>query len=752
MNSILICRVSFYLMLTVSTMILCGEATDSRLDWFLPMAVAAAGVFAFFTVDQSRRWGLPRDLANILAVGTLGLLYLEYKSDDTQMIRCLGHWMIYLQLIKYFLPKTAEDDWFLFLVGLTQVLIGSVINQGDMVGAWLFFWAMLAVWVLGLFFLQREVRRFLTETEAGAVSDQSAPDPYRGLFDVPYVGTTLRALALTMVLGGLVFLLLPRQVGATRSRTSGTMSRHLTGFDDEVKLGQLGEILENDSVVMTVEFADEDRTPTHPPGEPLFRGVTLTQYEKGRWRRQLQRSLQTIVSLPYFRNAGPRKRALIRQIIKLEPNDSPTLFAMRPILELSAATRLPPFLNPIDGTIFRPESRGGYDYEVLSDADSQAPQKDESPVLSDRIKTLLGMPESLKARFREIALPLVQHLPDEGTEAVTARARALESHLRDSGEFGYTLEMNVVDPQLDPVEDFLVNRKKGHCEYFASALALLLRSIDIPARIVNGFKGGDWNDLTQSMYVRQKHAHSWVEAYVGQEPNGSPHWITLDATPVMDRDESIAQVGGVPSSIRPLTDMIRYVWVFYILGYDATRQNRLLYTPIKVTIREVRRGYAMLWFWTKQGFAHLFSFQSIGAFISIKGFFVSFIALSLLALIVQLAISVGKRLLKWWRGPTDDSAGLTAGILFYRRLAQMLADYDLERTPAETQNEFALRASRFLTGQPAQIQAVAEVPQRIVEAFYRVRFGHRDLDPDTLKELEENLDLLQTRLNTNPDQ
>ena len=312
--------------------------------------------------------------------------------------------------------------------------------------------------------------------------------------------------------------------------------------------------------------------------------------------------------------------------------------------------------------------------------------------------------------------------------------------------------MNVIDPQLDPVEDFLVKRKKGHCEYFASALALLLRSIDIPARMVNGFKGGDWNNLTQSMNVRQKHAHSWVEAYVGRDPSGSPLWITLDATPVMDRDESVAQVGGVSTNIRPLTDMIRYVWVFYILGYDASRQNRLLYTPMKVTIRDVRRGYAMLWSWTKRGFAYLFNFQSIGAFISIKGFFVSFIVLSLLALIVRLAISVGNRLLHWWRGPTDDSAGLTAGILFYRRLAQMLADYDLERTPAETQNEFALRASRFLTGQPAQIQAVAEVPQKIVEAFYRVRFGHRDLDPDTLKELEENLDLLQTRLNTNPDQ
>ena len=361
----------------------------------------------------------------------------------------------------------------------------------------------------------------------------------------------------------------------------------------------------------------------------------------------VQRSLQTIVSLPPFRNTGPRKRAVIRQIIKLEPNDSTTLFAMRPILELSATSRLAPFLNPLDGTIFRPESRGGYDYEVLSDANSQAPQENEIPPSSDRMKILLGMPETLKARFRKIALPLVQHLPAEGTEeAVTARARALESHLRDSGKFGYTLEMNVIDPQLDPVEDFLVNRKKGHCEYFASALALLLRSIDIPARMVNGFKGGDWNNLTQSMNVRQKHAHSWVEAYVGQDPSGSPLWITLDPTPVMDRDESVAQVGGVSSNFRPLTDMIRYVWVFYILGYDASRQNRLLYTPIKVTIRDVRRGYAMLWSWTKRGFAHLFNFQSIGAFISIKGFFVSFIVLSLLALIVRLAISVGNRLLR----------------------------------------------------------------------------------------------------------
>jgi hypothetical protein len=367
------------------------------------------------------------------------------------------------------------------------------------------------------------------------------------------------------------------------------------------------------------------------------------------------------------------------------------------------------------------------------------------------MKVLLEMPKSLKARFREIALPLVQDLPEEGIERITARARALESYLRDSRKFGYTLEMNVVDPRLDPVEDFLVNRKRGHCEYFASALALLLRSIDIPWRMINGFKGGDWNEVTQSMNVRQKHAHSWVEAYVGKDPGGDPLWITLDPTPGAVRDQSVAQVGGVAASIRQFTDIIRYVWVFYILGYDASRQNRLLYTPIRITIQEVRKAYGQLWNWSKKGFVHLFNFQSISAFISIKGFFVTFIVLSLVAMMGKLAISVGKRLVRWWRGPTNDSAGLTAGILFYRRLAQMLAECDLERTPAETQNEFALRASRFLTGQGAQTQAVADVPQKIVEAFYRVRFGHRDLDPNTLKDLEENLDLLQSHLSTSPD-
>ena len=93
-----------------------------------------------------------------------------------------------------------------------------------------------------------------------------------------------------------------------------------------------------------------------------------------------------------------------------------------------------------------------------------------------RLKSYLALPEPLKGRLRDFALPLLEKVPGQGIEALTARARALEVLPRDSGEFRYTLEMNLVDPGLDPVEDFLIKRKMGHCEYFASACAALALS------------------------------------------------------------------------------------------------------------------------------------------------------------------------------------------------------------------------------------------------------------------------------------
>jgi len=748
-NSQLVYRASFYLMMTVAAIALCADPTDSRFGWLPPTLVAAAGVAALLTVDRDPSRGLPQGLAKGLALGTLGLLYFEYSMDETELVRSLGHWLIALQLIKYFLPKSVADDWFLFLVGLMLVLIGSVINTGDQVGIWLFVWAVLAVWVLGQFFLQREARRLApapSPTVGGAAPEPPAEDPYAGLFDRAYFYATLRVMALTLALGFLAFLLIPRQPGAARSRYGPTTSQHLTGFDEEVALGQLGEILENDTPVLTVAFTDLDRNPIPPPVEPLWRGVTLNNYENGRWRRQTNRSLRTF---PPVRASQMIERSAFRQIIKLEANDSPTLFAIRPFMGMttSAGQRFPPSLNEVDGTAFRQNARGPLDYEAISDPDPSAPQNGEKPPSTQRVReVLLAIAPGLKTRLRSIAEPLVEGLPQEGVEGVRARAQALESYLLDPTQFGYSLQMTRVDSSLDPVEDFLVNRKEGHCEYFASALALLLRSIDIPSRMVNGFKGGDWNEITQTMTVREKHAHSWVEAYAGVDDRGQPIWLVFDPTPGAERERSIAQVGGLAARLRIVTDLVRHVWIFYIQGYNADRQNKLLYEPLGMLAREVRGLAIDGWRRVVDAVVRLFHFKNIQSFVSGKGFVVTFLVLSALVALAKLVGWLFRRLLCWWRGTDEDGDGATAGILFYRRLAQLLAEYDLERSPAETQNEFARRAFQFLSGREPDTRDVAESPQRIVDAFYQVRFGHQDLPPETLAELERRLDILEAAL------
>src|SRR5690606_32776965 len=95
--------------------------------------------------------------------------------------------------------------------------------------------------------------------------------------------------------------------------------------------------------------------------------------------------------------------------------------------------------------------------------------------------------------------------------------------LRDSGEFGYSLDASIQDRSVDVVEDFLLIRKQGHCEYFASALVLMLRSVDIPARLISGFKGGKVNRISGLFEVEQRHAHAWTEAYIDGQ------WVVLDA-------------------------------------------------------------------------------------------------------------------------------------------------------------------------------------------------------------------------------
>ncbi len=738
MNFASLYRLSFYFMLTLATLAMSVEATDNKIAMLYPPVVAVAGVLAFLTVDRNPRLGLSRGLANVLALACVSLSYLEYQFDETLLLLALTHWLVYLQLIKMFLPKTVEDDWFLFLLGLTQVLAGVVMSQSDIVGAILLFWVLSALWVLSLFLLHRESLRAGLVESAPAMA--TAVDPYPGLFNLAFVFTTLRVAATALALGGLIFLVMPRSATMGTTKTGPVKERHMTGFDDQVRLGQMGEILENTNLVMTIEFYhDVDEGRIAPSGESLFRGATMVIYRDGRWHRQVKR--RGDFPAPPTILEAPRR---IVQRIKLEPQDGTILFGLRPILKVNSSMRAQPVLNPRDGSIYREESRrGAYDYEVESNADTNMPQPGERFPDVDRLEMFLGVAEPLKSRLARIARPIVEGIPAEDW---TARARALEGYFRGSGQFGYTLRMDVIDPSLDPVEDFVVHRKEGHCEYFASALTLMLRSIGIPARMVNGFKGGDWNALARIMSVRELHAHSWVEVLVGGDRVRGPEWLTLDPTPAQQRAESVARVGGFSARFRAGSDFVRYVWTFYVVGFDAERQKKMIYDPIRALVTEARRGFTEMGQALSSAAGRLFDFPNFASLISVRGFLVTFVALTLAAGLVRGLAWLARRVLRSVRGSRFGASNETAGVLFYRRLTHLLAEFGLERPPGETHREFAQRATVFLAGRGSSTEPVADVPSSVVEAFYRVRFGRLEVTPAALQVLEQSLDALEASL------
>ncbi len=308
-------------------------------------------------------------------------------------------------------------------------------------------------------------------------------------------------------------------------------SRFFRPFDEEVALGEFREIDENETVVMTVKFTDMAGKTIRPPGEPLWRGVTMLRYQSGRWRRQ-PRDAQMYVGFPGRNLSGK----LLRQEIKLQAVNSPTLFAIRPIRSTDAGHRLPPVLNPMDGTLQRPDLQDrAYDYKVLSDPDPAGFQMGEQPPDLAYSKGLLAIPESLKARLRKIAEPVVADIREEGRKGTEGRDRALESV---SAQFPQVPPFDAhgsARPQARPRRGLPRQPQGGALRVLRQrpgAHASLDRHPDPHGqRIQGGRLGRDHPDHERA----QKHAHSWVEAFVGLGPESQPIWITLDPTPGEER-------------------------------------------------------------------------------------------------------------------------------------------------------------------------------------------------------------------------
>lgn len=737
-------RGSVYAMIFMAVLALSIDATtDLPIAMAYPLANIFICAYAYFKIDTGLKSGFSRTQGTLLALLSIPLVIAEVRLgwrilESDLLVLALGHWLTYLVWIKILMPKSVEDDWFIFLLGMVIVLTAGVLSQSDYVGECIFVWSIISLWALTMFYLEREAARARHPGKKANLTAEMRirPDdqPYLKLFDRPFVFSGIRVVSTALVMSALVFLLIPRADRMSTSRRSGSISRHLTGFDEEVRLGQLGEILENDTIFMTVEFFDEEDKTTFPTAEPYWRGVTMGEYENGQWKRQGY----VAGRLPQNANMA----GAIRQKIRQEATDSEIIFGLRPVLRARSLMRFrsPIFFNSNDGTMIRRAYNNAFDYEVFSDPDSSKPQIGESEPRGELRATLTSVPDKLKTDLVNLATPLLQNVSPLDTEA---RARTLEAHFLDPAIYAYTLEQTRVDPNIDPVLDFLKNRKEGHCEYYASSLTLMLRAAGIPARLVNGFKGGDWNSLGQVMYVREKYAHAWVEAWVSTGPDDAGRWITLDPTPSNERQASIQNV-GVLGAIQQVTDFIRYVWVFYIIGFDAERQYRVLYEPIIALYQEARNGFLII----IQAFRDLWTgakgLSSLYRIFSVSGF-VGGLAITVSAIVMlQLLRFLFRRFLaKYYRKRLGEHG--ESQVEIYRRLERLLAELTLARSANETPLEFSQRVGLVLRDRFMEA-GLEGIPEIVVNLFYQIRFGEMPADPSRLLALNESLDRLELQI------
>lgn len=365
---------------------------------------------------------------------------------------------------------------------------------------------------------------------------------------------------------------------------SEASKRRLKGFSDTLSLGEPGLLEDNPAVVMRLRPIDER---TNSPSiirrlrTRTLRGTTFSVYRNGQWERGRKRRWHADLR----RNQGEIKLIddlnLQRDIhpfeIILENTEPPLIFVPDQTTELSIGLsfigveedRTLYFLNRVSGSrrylsnlILNPlEVRDSNIGEIINERGIQ-------PYLSTS-----GIPERLSTLANQLA---------SGTQTYSERVNRAVSFLQRQCTYSLTQS----DTQgMDPVEFFLFENKSGSCEHFATALALMLRAMQVPARPVSGYTMGEWNDVGKFFTVRQGHAHTWVEVFFP-----ASGWVPFDPTPpALDREAE----SEFEKFFQSLWETYEGYWFSYVYSFDNRSQN-LGFRKILVAISE-RFHYVSAW-------------------------------------------------------------------------------------------------------------------------------------------------------------
>jgi hypothetical protein len=408
--------------------------------------------------------------------------------------------------------------------------------------------------------------------------------------------------------------------------------------------------------------------------------------------------------------------------------------------------------------------RFGAQFPVSPDPNRLATPQDEAQMARRNMRLQFLDSRDQFPQLIALAHRIVQETARRGN--AFEKARALENYFLEKDRYTYSIDFDDINQHrnfaLDPLEDFVVNHRRGHCEYFASALTLMLRSQGIPARMIVGYKGGEFNYVGNYFVVRQRNAHAWVEAYVKpeeipddaicpEERHAGGGWLRLDPTPSVENTAQVEQ-RSVVDRVGKSLDYARWLWSDYVLRLTSGRQQAAILRPLALDQELPLAGLidADAWRRLARRAAGLDAPDDAPSDSRWFGGSAALLALGLLYGLYQLVRFVGPRLAQTVRiRRSRDTRGACPTSAFYQRLELILGWIGLHRGPGQTQREFARQAARLLAATPDHAP-VAAIPEAVVQAFYQVRFGDSTLDPQQDAAVTAQLEQLERILSAGP--
>jgi protein-glutamine gamma-glutamyltransferase len=601
--------------------------------------------------------------------------------------------LLLLALYKTFAREKEGDYLILYLLSFSLLLVAATYTVSIVFLGLLIVFLFLSV----LTFILFESRRAYRENPEAAFSLGA------------YLQVTTVISLLTVVLSIPIFLAVPRgSLGLF-----GQVENRVAGFSNSVRLGEIGRILGNPEIIMRVSV---DRPPADLPADLKWRGVALNHFDGRTWTNT-RRSVSDFRpdSEGRFLVSRPRRHGgeedLLEQTFWVEPF-SDVVFAASAMIQLSGfrdhQVRL--WMDGNEGVQVTPRPVEPLRYYVHSDLRPRAGLirriDPDRPIPLEMVEEFLGLPELEEG---------VAQLTYRVTERVASpihKALLLEDFLRRN--FRYSLR-NPAGGFPDPLAEFLLRSGEGHCEYFATAMAVMLRVVGVPSRIVNGFRAGEFNKWGEYYIVRQSDAHSWVEAYF---PGAG--WIEFDPTPA-------ASLGAFHSWLRFASQALDSLDVLWnqVVTFDRIRQLGFFLG--------VRRSLDDGWRGAAGAFDRLTSLRgpdpaAVRRWVEERwALFAAPVGLLLLAAALAryrrpLWFLVQRRIF----GRSGDR--LARG--YYGELLDILGRRGFSRRLAETPLEFCARVAAELG---------TDLPTEVTRTYYRARFGGHCLEEFELKRIRQAL-------------